>query len=190
MTPSRRLTAALVAVVCIGGACAKDLGQYDPPEPYSFVPVPAVPDRTAAIDPAWVEDNGETLGTEVADGRYWATATGVGEGERPFVSFDLSQALFGPTCTAVLGPDGCANDYGVVAEPHGELPAFVADLATVTVVDERQRNYAIDGTELRRLVAGQPPSAAAPAGYAFVAFPFLVTVDGGRIVKAEQIWVP
>lgn len=171
-------------------ACADDLRERDPVRPYSFVPVPAVPDRTQAIDPTWLEGSGETLGTDVTDGRYWATVAGWGEGEGAFVSFDLVQALFGPRCVQELGADACPNDIGVVAEPHGEYPAFVDGLRTVSVVDERQVNYAIDGSELLRLVRGEPAGEGAPAGYAFVPYPFLLTVESGRVVKAEQIWVP
>lgn len=179
----------LAAAVALA-ACAKDLRERDPVRPYSFVPVPAVPDRTAPVDAAWVGADGRIDAALVADGRYWATVSGWDDGERPFVSFDVGQALFGPRCVEVLGEDECMNDMGVVTEPTGELAADVGRMRTVSVVDERQRNYAIDGAELLRLVRGDPRGDAAPEDYVFVPFPFLLTVEGGVVVKAEQIWVP
>jgi len=163
------------------------------PDLYETTPVPAVPDRTAAIDQSWVEAAGGSLSGEVADGRYWATATGIGEGEgERVVLFDLSQAFFGEACTAQFATDvdACASDYGVLAEPHGELPAVVDGLDAVSVVGEDQRNLVVDGDELFRLVRGDPPAAAAPDEYRYVGFPFLLTVQDATIISAAQIWVP
>jgi hypothetical protein len=171
-----------MATVATG--CSSDLRDRDPVRPYSFVPVPAVPDRTRAVDAAWADG-----GVGPADGEYWATAARPGAAAGTVV-FDLAQALFGPSCVAELGIDGCPDDYGVVPAPTGQLAAAVADLVTVTVVDGTRSNYAIDGAELARLVAGEPPADAAPDGFAYVPYPFLVTVEAGRVVQAEQIWVP
>jgi hypothetical protein len=147
---------------------------------------------TAPIDPAWVEANGETLGTAIADGTYWASATGAGEGTKQFITFHLVQAFFGATCTAQFAddPDACDNDYGTLESPSGDFPMFI-DAATVSVADATtQKSYAVSGDELYRLVGGGVPADDAPAGYSYVGFAYLVTVHGGAIVKASQVWTP
>ena len=151
-----------------------------------------VPLETRAIDPAWVEGNGETLGTTVASGEYWAAVVGVGTGAEPFVEFDLSQAFFGAACVQKFGDDvdACANDYGVAPEPHGTLAAQQSRLDFVTVVGIDQRNFAVTSAELVALVGGSQPAAEAPDDYQYVAFPFIVTVSSGVITAARQIWTP
>jgi hypothetical protein len=186
----RPLVVLFATAVLLGTSCS------DSPERvglYTTTAPPPVPAQTRPIDPAWVEASGETLGTTVASGQYWATLTGVGIGadDRQFVDFDLAQAFFGDACLQHFGdPDECLNDYGVQDDPHGTLPAFATELAVVSVAGADQRNFAITGAELVALANGAPPSAPAPDDYAFAPFPFLVTVTDGRITAAQQIWTP
>lgn len=176
---------ALVVVLVVLVACGDDGVQTV--QPYDRAPVPAVPDRTATIDPALVAGDGSL--TTVADGDYWAQAVAVGSGA-PFIMFDLSQAFFGQTCIDELGEQQCEGEYGVLDEPHETVTVLWDDLQSVTVVAESQQNYAVPGAELASLIGGNAPSSDAPDGYRYVPYPFLVTVRDGTIVDAHQIWVP
>lgn len=167
-------------------ACADDAP--DALEPYDRAPVPAVPERTRPIDPTWVAGDG-SLTSAIADGDYWAEAAGVGSG-RPFILFDLSQALFGQACVDELGEAQCEGEYGVIAEPHGTLQVLWDDLQSATVTAESRQNYWVPGAELASLIGGNSPSADAPADFEYVPYPFLVTVRHGVIVEAHQIWIP
>jgi hypothetical protein len=159
---------------------------------YSTTAPAPVPQQTSAINPAWVEASGETLGTNVASGQYWATVGTVGVGAERYVEFDLAQAFFGDACLAEFPDDAeaCVNDIGVKAEPHGLLPAFESKLQIATVVGVDQHNFAINAAELIALVSGEQPAAEAPDGYQFAPFPFVVTVANGTITAARQIWTP
>ena len=168
--------AGMLVAACGGDESPGKVGLYD------RAPVPAVPDRTAVIDP--------TLTTLGSDGEYWSDLTGWSEGDQRFLTFDVSQALFADTCVEELGPDECANDYGIIADPHKAVDVLLTDIQSVTVVSEKQQNYAITADELWKLASGAPPSDPAPEGYTFVEFPFLLTVSGGKVVEAHQIWVP
>jgi hypothetical protein len=173
-----------------------------PPAPTTAAPsdlyrvvTPPTPATTDPIDPAWIEDNGETLGTDIADGVYWGTIVGTFEGaEGPGISFELSQVFFGDDCTAQFGTgdDVCLNDYQELPEPRGELPAYVASLQYVTVADviDNEISYLIDGAELYRMASGRPPSAGAPEYWALAPFPYLVTVRDGTVISVEQVWLP
>ncbi len=148
---------------------------------------------TDPIDPAWLEESGETLGTDVADGVYWAKLVGPleGVGGRG-LSLDLSQAFFGEACYAQFGTgdDACMNDYDVLSDPHGELPAWIDQLQYVTVTNLPGVSYLIDGEELFALASGEPPSAGAPDGWVLTALPYLATVSGGAVVSLDQVWLP
>lgn len=157
-------------------------------QPYDRAPVPAVPDRTTPIDKTSVAADG-SLAPSIADGDYWAVASVVGSG-RPFIMFDLSQAVFSQTCIDELGAEACDDDYAVILEPHGTISVLWDTLQSVTVAAEDRQNYAIPGAELASIVGGNPPSADAPADYRYTPYPFLVTVRDGTIVEAHQIWVP
>lgn len=170
----RQLSGLLLALVLV--ACVDD--GADTLEPYDRAPVPAVPDRTTAVDPA-----------TIADGDYWAEATAVGSG-RPIIVFELMQAFFGDGCIAELGADACEDDYGVLREPSVTISVLWDSLQSVTVVAENRQNYAVPGAELASLIGGNEPSADAPADYHYVPYPFLVTVRNGAIVEAHQIWLP
>lgn len=190
MTLRHLTVVAMLGLVAALGACGDD-GPEQVALYTTAAPAP-VPAQTRAIDPAWVEGNGETLGTDVASGVYWATVIGVGTGAEPFVEFDLSQAFFGAACVQQFGGDvdACVNGYGVLPELHGALPALQSQLNFVTVVGGDQRNFAVTAGELIALVGGDPPAAEAPDDYQYVAFPFIVTVSGGDITSARQIWTP
>ena len=162
-----------------------------PGTPYAPAARPAMTGATGAIDTAWIDAGTGEVGA-VPDGIYWGS-TQPGN-ITDVVTFDLTQAYFGEFCMAHFGEtaaDDCVNDYGVVADPHGLLVVPAERLTVVSVTDSAtQKNYSIDGGELARLVAGAPPAATAPAGYSYVAFPFAITITGGTIVSATQIWVP
>ena len=157
-------------------------------QPYDRAPVPAVPDRTQSVRLQSVGVDG-SLAPSIDDGDYWAEATAVGSG-RPFIMFDLSQAVFAQTCIKELGAAACEDEYAVIPEPHGTISQLWDTLESVTVVGENRQNYAVPGAELASLIGGNAPSADAPPGYEYVAYPFLVTVRNGAIVEAHQIWVP
>jgi hypothetical protein len=144
---------------------------------YDRAPVPAVPDRTTAV------------ATPLVDGEYWAELVSV-DAEAGTLTFDLMQALFADACVEVLGADGCPNDYGVVDDPHVEVASPALALTSASVVAESQQNYAVTADELTVLMLGGVPSAGAPDDYAYVPFPYLVTVANGEVVRARQIWVP
>jgi|CXWK01.1.fsa_nt_gi hypothetical protein len=179
----------LAGIVLAGTVLA---GCAEPPEKvelYDRSPVPAVPASTRAIDPAWVGADDSLSPDDLTDGEYWAEAVGAGSG-RPFILFDLSQALFGQICFDTLGEDECSNDYGVVASPHGTFEAALDSLVSVTVVGADRQNYAVTPTELASLVWGGPPHVAAPSDFAYTPYPFLLSVRDGVVVEAHQIWVP
>ena len=184
----RRVAVAVAAAafLVLLAACAEDAP--DTVQPYDRAPVPAVPDRTTAIRETSIAVDG-SLTASMADGDYWAEASAVGSG-RPFIMFDLSQAVFGQTCIDILGEQECDDEYGVIREPHGTLSVLWAELQSVTVVAESGQNYAVPGAELASLIGGNAPSADAPADYRYVGYPFLVTVRNGTIIAAHQIWLP
>jgi hypothetical protein len=142
---------------------------------YDRGPVPAVPDRTQPV----VEP--------LVDGQYWATTVGV-DGDQ--LVFAVAQAFFGPACVAELGAAACEDEPGVLADPTVEVSIASADLDAVSVVTADRTNYAVTGTELASVVAGGAPAAGAPAQFAYVPYPFLVTVRAGVVIEARQIWVP
>jgi hypothetical protein len=166
----RRFVALAVAALLLV-ACTKPAPATAPL--YARVPVPAVPDRTALP---------EGIGK---DGQYWAT--NVTFTKNNGLEFSLAQAFFGATCTAELGADRCANGVGVDESKNGGVSIVPSGLTVVTVVAANGQNYAIDGTELARLITGGAPSASAPADYKYIAGPFLVTISGGGFTAANEI---
>jgi hypothetical protein len=174
-----------------GGAATVPATTLAPGTPYAPAARPAMTGATGALDASWIDAASGEVGA-IPDGIYWGV-TQPGN-ITDVVTFDLTQAYFGEFCVAHFGDtaaDDCANDYGVVADPHGLLVVPAEQLDVVSVADAAtQKNYAIDGSELARLIAGAPPAATAPAGYSYVAFPFAITITGGAIVSATQIWLP
>lgn len=145
-------------------ACAGD--DTETVQPYDRAPVPAVPDRTKAIDP-----------NALADGDYWAEAIAVGSG-RPIIVFELAQASF------------VDDEFVIDDEPSATVTVPWDDLRSVTVVAATRQNYAVPGAELASLIAGNPPSAEAPDDFVYTPYPFVVTVRRGTITEAYQIWLP
>jgi hypothetical protein len=142
---------------------------------YDSSPVPAVPDRTLPV----VEP--------LADGQYWGESVSA-DGET--LTFVLMQAFFGPTCAAELGEAACVDEPGLIDDPTIDLAVNAADLTSTSVVTGDRRNYAVTGVELATLASGGTPASEAPDTFAYVPYPFLLTVRDGSIVEARQIWVP
>lgn len=159
---------------------------------YGKRPPPAVPDRTAALDAAWLEADGVSFGAAIADGDYWGTLQdGAPLGESPGrVSIRLVQAFFGPTCVAELGADSCDNDVGIVDDITGTISVEADQLGAVSIVTVDRQNYSVSGDEFVRLLAGEP-SDLRPDNVGLVRdFPFLVKVRSGSVVALTQIWTP
>lgn len=175
----------LVAMAVVAGlalsACAGDDGPGTV-KLYDRAPVPGVPDRTAVIGPE--------ASTLAPDGEYWANLIGGRDTTKPTFDFLLTQAFFAGTCAEELGIDECPNDFGTLDEPSATVTVQVTDIGSVTVVADNRQNFAVTAQELFILAGGQPPSEGAPEGFAYVPFPFLLTVRDGRVVKANQIWLP
>jgi hypothetical protein len=174
----RRAAAVGAVTALLLGACG---GDEEVLKPYDKAPVPAVPDRTRPVEPAWVDSQ-----VALADGQYWAEDAVADAGR---IVFTVVQVFFGPTCEAELGAENCMNDYGVVAEPTGEAAVDPTALRIVSVVADDQRNFSVPGAELLRLMQGEAPEGG-PVDYEYTPFPFLLTVSGGQVVEARQIWVP
>lgn len=140
---------------------------------------------TVATETDDIAVNGGTLG----DGVYWAEVAPVsGSGD---TVFHVVKARFGKTCEAWAKDNGlefCANDYAIENEPD----AYVAldELASVSVAkdDGPGFNYSINADVLKGLIRDDIDGA--PDGYAWVPFPFVVTVTNGYVTSAEQYWVP
>ncbi len=146
---------------------------YAPADP------PTVPEATTEI-PA---DN------NLPDGVYYGVAR---TGEAPGVVMEMTQLLTGAACVAWAERTGesCDNDYAVVGDPQAYRPVPDDAFVTVARADGPGTSYRIDVAELLRLVQGETPAAAAPAGYTWTPFPFIITLEGGRITRLEQWWVP
>jgi hypothetical protein len=169
---------ALAAGLLVAG-CSKDSPATV--QLYARVPVPAVPDRTSPPD-------GIGKAGASGDGQYWAT--NVTFTKNNGLEFSLAQAFFGATCTTELGADRCANGVGVDDSKKGGVSIVPSGLTVVTVVAANGQNYAIDGTELARLITGGAPSPSAPTDYKYIAGPFLVTISGGGFTAANEILTP
>lgn len=178
----RAAAVALLAATLFAG-CGEDAP--DKVSLYDRAPVPAVPDRTRAIEPQWVADKVPV--EELPDGQYWATDTQADAGLA--IRFELRQALFAGACTEVLGEDECENDFGVVPDPHLSITVPVAGLVSITVVAASRQNYAVFGPELHALVSGGTRAPEAPPAYQYKPYPFILTVEHGTVVKAQQIWL-
>lgn len=172
---SRSRTTAAAAIVAIAlTACAEPAETVSP---YDRVGVPAVPDRTRPV-----------VDGSLPDGDYWAVSIIAVDDGRGLAA-KVAQALFEPTCSTELGAAECAAGFAVIEAPMTELAIDPSELAVVSVVASDRRNFAIDGAELLALVSGAEPTTSAPDDFAYVEYPFLVTVRDGRVVEARQIWV-
>lgn len=129
-------------------------------------------------------------GNDLEDGTYWADVRSVSGGDD--IVFRVTRVRFGAACerwaAETLREDACLNDYGVEEYPE----AFVAlsPYATVSVAepDAPGRNLLVDAATLRLLVLGEDITV--PGRYAWVPFPFVVTVEAGTVAEAHQLWVP
>lgn len=175
---SARFVALTVAACLALTACGGDDGP-DEVGLYDRAPVPGVPDRTNPVE-----------GLPLADGSYWGALLLPSDAVPPAVTFHVTQAFFAGACYDVLGVENCPDDFGTVDEPSVEANVLLTDLLAVTVVSDDRANFAVTADELFSLAAGSPPAAEAPQGFAFEPFPFLLTVRGGTIVEARQIWLP
>ncbi len=169
MTAPARVGAVAAAVVA---ATLAIVGCADPGpgevRPYDRAPVPAVPDRTREVP-----SDGD-----LAAGAYWAIDVAVSADDPNMVSFVVVQATFDASGGVTIDDD-----------PARTLVSDPASLRSVSVVADDRKNYAIPAAELLALVRGDAPTADAPAGYALTDFPFLLTVAGGVVVEARQIWL-
>lgn len=124
------------------------------------------------------------------DGVYWAVHTG--ETAKGPV-FEVYQAFFGEECVteAEARGDECLNDIFVPADEYRTIDGMAwADDAVISVSEvNTQLSFRITAAELATLQTGSP-SAGAPAGFTYVPFAFLVTVENGKIAGYEQVWTP
>lgn len=149
---------------------------------YELVPPPMVP--TNHTDP--FEPSG-TLG----NGQYWVVYNG---GETLTPDITVLQAFFGAECTTQAEADGdeCLNDIYIRGNPSRDidnLPFASGALISVADANGPGVSYAITPDELRTVRAGSP-AAEAPDSFEYVSFAWLMTVQGGQIVKFEQVWTP
>lgn len=147
-------------------ACGED-GPAKFAELYDTAPPPAVPASTDAV-PA---DAGP-----LPDGTYWSIAT---DSQGDALGFLLTQAFFS------------ADGIEVIDTPSRQLDTRAGAIVTATVVDgATQVNYAVTGDELARLIAGEPANTPEGVTFTYTPFPFLLTVRGGQVTTALQIWQP
>ena len=174
----RRLLA--VFAVLLLGCSSKPQVVHD----YDHAPVPPVPERTMQVA------SGDS---PLTDGTYWASAVRVRSGaaasDASSIEWYVTQALFGPSCEAAGGTD-CANGYVPVLSPNRTMSSPLSVLTSITVAAESRQNFGVTSAEFARLAGGDAPSSAAPTGYAYRAYPYLITVTAGLVVAARQIWVP
>ena len=70
------------------------------------------------------------------------------------------------------------------------MPMFLG-ASRITVADpSTQQSYEISGDMLFELVADPTVAVGAPADYIYAPFAYLLQVQGGQIVAAEQVWTP
>ncbi len=185
-----------------GGTCARR-GPHDSvvtgaPPPSAPTTDPPPPMRRAPASTTRVSRPGCPVGTPtpsppagvLGNGRYWVVYNG---GETLTPDITLLQAFFGAECNtqAEAAGDECLNDIFIRGDPSREIDDLpFADDALLSVADANGRmSYWITPDELRSVRASSP-SDPAPDGYGFASFPWKMTVQGGMIVKFEQVWVP
>jgi hypothetical protein len=162
----------LLGVVALAAVACSDPGPGTV-HPYDRSPVPAVPDRTQVVDLG--------IASGVDDGEYWAVlthATPRSGSFDPVLTFELQQAEF--------DADGGVK---VTEEPSRTVKAWPATVTVLTVVSAERQNYAVPMDELASLASGAAPSADAPVDYAYVDYPFLVTIMDGDVVEVHQVWL-
>lgn len=130
-----------------------------------------------------------TSGT-LPDGTYWTLYNG---GDEMLPSVTVYQAFFGPECVsqaAAMG-DECLNDIFVQGDPYRDVDdmPFAADVYLTVADPSTMQSYWITPAELVQIRASSP-SAGAPAGYDYVPFAYMMTVEDGVIVSFQQVWTP
>jgi hypothetical protein len=153
--------------------------------PYTPVDAPAFPTRSAPppSDDSW------------PDGEYYVVVRGAAaDAPTPRLAITAYQVLTGPDAIAAAQADGVGldSDVYIPASPSADRDIeLTADLPiSVARPDRPGVSYAITAGELARLVNGASPEEGAPEGYAYVEFPFLLTVQGGQPVALQQLWAP
>ena len=154
----------LAAALVFAAGCS---GPGDVVHLYDPVPVPFVPDHTESV-PA--------TGTP-PDGRYWATIAAVDESAGT-ITFTFVQATF--------DADGGMT---IDDQPSREIVASSTTLKFLSVATKTRQNYAVFADEMIRLELGKKPNEKAPLDFVYVRYPLLVTVEGGVITEAYQIWL-
>ncbi|MCE9621161.1 MAG: hypothetical protein K8R99_02325 [Actinomycetia bacterium] len=126
----------------------------------------------------------------LGNGVYWVQYNG-GETFTPDIT--VYQAFFGQECIdqATAAGDECLNDIFVLDSPSRDIADLpFADGVHLTIAaSDTQLSYWITPDELRTIRASSPSVDNAPDGV-FVPFPFLMTVENGKITKFEQVWTP
>jgi len=170
--------------------------------PTTAAPVTAAPTTAAPAGPGLYEqvsppsvpadhtdpfDSSGTLG----DGRFWVVYNG---GETLTPDITVLQAFFGAECTTQAEADGdeCLNDIYIRGNPSRDidnLPFAPNALLSVADANGPGVSYAITPDELRTVRAGSPADEA-PDSFDYSSFAWLMTVQGGQIVKFEQVWTP
>ncbi|MCB0979093.1 MAG: hypothetical protein M9961_14125 [Ilumatobacteraceae bacterium] len=131
-----------------------------------------------------------TASGTLPDGTYWTLYNG---GDEMLPSVTVYQAFFGPECitqAAAMG-DECLNDIFVQGDPSRDIDDMpFADDVYLTVADAAtMHSFWITPAELVQIRASSP-SAGAPAGYDYVPFAYMMTVEDGVIVSFQQVWTP
>jgi len=133
--------------------------------PYDRAPVPAVPDRTTEVPATG----------KLPDGQYWATVASADKGA---IAWTVVAASFDTN-----------GELHTVDQPSRDLTSPITALLSCTVVAADRQNYAVPADELLSLLSDNAPSDDAPPGYEWADYPFLLTIAGGVVIEAHQIWL-
>jgi hypothetical protein len=143
------------------------------------VAAPVLPEQTADVP----------FDGPLPDGRYWGEVTVIHG--RDTVAFVLAKARFGEFCHAwaaaqALGEE-CLNDYYVEESPSvvvaltGDVTVSLAEITDPSV------SYQVRPATLEALLEG---ASGLHPGYEWTPFPFLLRIESGELVSADQVWVP
>lgn len=143
--------------------------------------------REGYTGPTLSDQQSDPISIPLPDGDYWSWSY---RADGSSVTFDLVQLLVGQACIDHFDvqEDACASDNGTVFEPSTTI-TMTADATESSVVwyePSQIRSFNVPTSEFIRLASGQPPSAGAPDGFQWEAWPVLVTVRDGRAVGAYQ----
>lgn len=124
----------------------------------------------------------------LADGTYFS---GDYTSDGSTVTFTLTQYFLCDSTTNVPEEPSvvCASGFGTLDDPTASVVmASDADVAVATGDLDDPTRADVTAAEFARLVAGEPPSADAPAGYEFGNFLAFVEVVDGRAVAVQQFY--